>query len=101
MQFVACWLGGTCEEIAWGWCLGMGVKPLSKDDGPLAHGTRGAFLIGGEVMKMVHDSAVQMVEHEPEHCSENFLGCRRHAGRVSQVGMGSRIILDESLGVPS
>jgi hypothetical protein len=45
------------------------------------------------VMEVVHDGAAQMAEHEPEHGLENFFGCRRHAGRVSQVGMGSRIIV--------
>ena len=42
----------------------------------------------------MHDGAAQMAEHEPEHGLENFFGCWRHAGRVSQVGMASRIIGD-------
>ena len=45
------------------------------------------------MMEVVHDGAAQMAEDEPEHGLENFLGCRRHAGRVSQVGGGSRIIV--------
>src|SRR5216683_4761899 len=60
-------------------------------------GTHGASLISGEVMEVVHDGAAQMAEHEPEHGLENFFGCRRHAGRVSQVGMGSRIIVNDAL----
>jgi len=43
-------------------------------------------------MEVVHDGAAQMAEHEPEYGLEDFLGSRRHAGRVSQVGIGSRII---------
>ena len=57
-------------------------------------GTRTAFLVAGEVMEVVHDGATQMAEHEPEDGLEDFLGCRRHAGRVSQVGTGSRIIVN-------
>ncbi len=57
----------------------------------------GARLIAGEVMEVVHDGAAQMAEHEPEHGLENFLGCRRHAGRVSQVGVASRIIVNDAL----
>ena len=48
-------------------------------------------------MEVVHDGATQMAEHEPEYGLKNFLSCRRHAGRVSQVGMGSRIIVNEAL----
>ena len=57
-------------------------------------GTRTAFLVAGEVMEVVHDGATQMAEHEPEDGLEDFLGCRRHAGRVSQVAAGSRIIVN-------
>jgi hypothetical protein len=45
------------------------------------------------VVEVVHDGAAQMAEHEPEHGLENFFGCRRHAGRVPQVRMRSRIIV--------
>lgn len=51
-----------------------------------------AFLVVAEMVEVVHDCAAQMAEHEPEDGQENFLGCRRHAGRVSRMGMGSRII---------
>jgi len=44
-------------------------------------------------MEVVHDGAAQMAEHEPEDGLEDFFGCRRHPGRVSQVGVGSRIIV--------
>lgn len=47
-------------------------------------------------MEVVHDGAAQMAKDEPEHGLENFLGCRRHAGRVSQAGMESRIIVLEA-----
>lgn len=49
-------------------------------------GTRRAFLVAGEVVGVVHDGAAEMAEHEPEDGEENFLGCRGHAGRVSQAG---------------
>jgi hypothetical protein len=60
-------------------------------------GEAGTRLITGEVMEVVHDGAAQMAEHEPEHGLENFLGCRRHGGRVSQAGMASRIIVNDAL----
>lgn len=47
-------------------------------------------LVAGEVVEVVHDGAAQMAEHEPEDGLENFLGCRRHAGRVSHAGTESR-----------
>jgi hypothetical protein len=53
-------------------------------------------LVAGEVMEVVHDGAAQVAEHEPEHGLENFLGCRRHAGRVSQAGVASRIIVNDA-----
>lgn len=56
-----------------------------------------AFLVAGEVMEVVDGGAAQMAEHKPEHGLENFLGCRRHAGRVSQAGTGSRIIVNDAL----
>ena len=45
--------------------------------------------------EMMRDSAAQMAEDEPEHGLESFFGCGRHAGRVSQVGKGSRIIVED------
>lgn len=54
-------------------------------------------LIPAEVMEVVHDGAAQMPEDEPEHGLENFLGCWRHAGRVSQLGIPSRIIVNGML----
>lgn len=60
-------------------------------------GTRTVFLVACEVMEVMHDGAAQMAEHEPEDGLEHFLGCRRHAGRVSQVGVASRIIVDDAL----
>jgi hypothetical protein len=47
-------------------------------------------------MEVVHDGAAQMAEHEPEGGLENFFVCRRHAGRVSQAVVASRIIVNDS-----
>ncbi len=54
-------------------------------------------LVAAEVMEVVHHGAAQVAEHEPEDGLENFLGCWRHAGRVSQVGIVSRIIVNDAL----
>jgi hypothetical protein len=59
-------------------------------------GNAGAKSVAAEVVEVVHDGAAQVAEHEPEHGLENFLGRRRHAGRVSQLGMGSRKIVREA-----
>ena len=57
-------------------------------------------LVPAEVVEVVHDGAAQMAEHEPEDGLENFLGCGRHAGRVSQLGIASRkIVRGESDGL--
>jgi hypothetical protein len=57
-------------------------------------------LVPAEMMDVVHDGAAQMSEHEPENGLQNFLSCRRHAGRVSQVGKGSRVFVNGAGGVP-
>jgi hypothetical protein len=57
-------------------------------------GEAGTRLIAGEVVEVVHDGATQVAEDEPENGLEDFFGCRRHPGRVSQVGMASRIIMN-------
>jgi hypothetical protein len=44
-------------------------------------------------MEVMHDGAAQMAEHEPEDGLEDFLGCRRHAGRVSEGKIESRKIV--------
>jgi hypothetical protein len=94
-QLIASWsivfysTGTILYRKGYGACLNCGNKEA------IAHeaGEAGARLIAGEVMEVVHDGAAQMAEHEPEDGLENFFGCRRHAGRVSQVGMGSRKIV--------
>jgi len=75
---------------------GYGARSNRGDKEAQAHraGEVGTRLAAGEVMEMVHDGAAQMAEDEPEHRLENFLGCRRHAGRVSQAYLGSRIIVN-------
>jgi len=60
-------------------------------------GVAGTRLTAGEVMEVVHGGAAQVAEHEPEDGLENFFGCRRHGGRVSQVRTGSRIIVNDAL----
>ena len=55
--------------------------------------TAGTRLVAGEVVEVVHDGAAQMAEDEPEHGLESFLGCGRHAERVSQVGIASTKIV--------
>ncbi len=75
----------------------MPVRTAGTKRPRLTEQEKRARLIAGEVMEVMHDGAAQVAEHEPEDCLENFFGCRRHAGRISQVGMASRIIVNDAL----
>ena len=75
----------------------MPVRTAGTKRPRLTEQEKRARLVPAEVMEVVHHGAAQMAEHEPEDCLENFLGCRRHAGRVSQVGIASRIIVNDAL----
>ena len=78
-----------------GECSGKSQVLGRTNGGPSTeYGQQSVVLIASEVVEVVHDGAAQMAEDEPEHGLENFFGCRRHAGRVSQVGIGSRVIVD-------
>jgi len=72
--------------------------PLWTDErSSMEYGAESKLLIAGEVMEVVHDGAAQMAEDEPEYSLEDFLGCRRHAGRISQARLASRTFASGSL----
>ena len=75
----------------------MPVRTAGTKRPRLTEQEKRARLIAAEVMEVMHDGAAQVAEHEPEDCLENFFGCRRHAGRISQVGITSRIIVNDAL----